>query len=385
MMNRIYMDHAATTPVAPEVLEAMLPFYSQCWGNASGVYATGREARRAVENARKQVAEAIGAQPQEICFTSGGSESDNQAVLGTAAALKGKGKHIITTAIEHHAVLNPCLRLQKEGFDVTLIRPDQEGRIDPDKVREAIRTDTILISVMMANNEIGTIQPVDEIGKISREYGIVFHTDAVQAAGSIKLNVDRINCDLLSLSAHKFYGPKGIGALYIRERTRLSPLIAGGEQERGLRAGTENVPGIAGLGKAIMLAAENLEQNAEKMARMRDRLIDGILSEVPGAELNGSRSNRLPNNCNIRFDGIDGEALLLRLDLEGVAASAGSACTAGSREVSHVLKAIGLTEKEAKSSLRLTTGIHTTEKEADETIAAVSMIIQDLRNMFPNG
>ena len=383
MMNRIYLDHAATTPVAAEVLEAMLPFYSECWGNASGVYATGREARRAVENARKQVAEAIGAQPQEICFTSGGSESDNQAVCGAAAALKEKGKHIITTSIEHYAVLNPCLRLRKEGFEVTLIGPDCKGRIDPDNVRRAIRKDTILISVMTANNEIGTIQPVSEIGEISREYGILFHTDAVQAVGSLPMDVNRSNCDLLSLSAHKFYGPKGIGALYIRQGTRLTPLITGGEQERGLRAGTENVPGIVGLGKAITLAVENLEKNADKMARIRDRLIQGILSEVPDAALNGSMEERLPNNCSIRFDGIDGEALLLRLDLEGIAASAGSACTAGSREVSHVLKAIGLTEREAKSSLRLTTGVHTTETEADETVRAVSRIVKDLRSMFP--
>lgn len=382
MKNRIYLDHAATTPLAGEVLEAMMPYFSECWGNASAVYATGREARRAVEDARKAAAEAIGAQPQEICFTSGGSESDNMAIRGTARALKDKGKHIITTKIEHHAVLNPCKQLQQEGYEVTFVSPDREGKIDPEDIRKAVRQDTILVSVMTANNEIGTIEPVSEIGRICRENGIVFHTDAVQAAGSLPVNVQETGCDLLSLSAHKFYGPKGVGALYIREGTRLSPLIGGGEQERGLRAGTENVPGIAGLGKAIAMAGENLEQNAKYMCRMRDRLTEGILSAVPGAAINGAMRDRLPNNCSLCFEGIDGEALLLRLDLAGIAASAGSACTAGSREVSHVLKAIGLTEKEAKSSLRLTTGIHTTEEEIDETVKIIGEIVKDLRNMF---
>ena len=382
MKNRIYLDHAATTPLAGEVLEAMMPYFSECWGNASAVYATGREARRAVEDARKAAAEAIGAQPQEICFTSSGSESDNMAIRGTARALKDKGKHIITTKIEHHAVLNPCKQLQQEGYEVTFVSPDREGKIDPEDIRKAVRQDTILVSVMTANNEIGTIEPVSEIGRICRENGIVFHTDAVQAAGSLPVNVQETGCDLLSLSAHKFYGPKGVGALYIREGTRLSPLIGGGEQERGLRAGTENVPGIAGLGKAIAMAGENLEQNAKHMCRMRDRLMEGILSAVPGAAINGAMRDRLPNNCSLCFEGIDGEALLLRLDLAGIAASAGSACTAGSREVSHVLKAIGLTEKEAKSSLRLTTGIHTTEEEIDETVKIIGEIVKDLRNMF---
>ena len=382
MMNRIYLDHAATTPVSESVLSEMMPFFRSCWGNASAVYATGREARRAVEDARKAVAAAIGAQPREICFTSGGSESDNTAICGTARALKEKGKHIITTAIEHHAVLNPCRQLQKEGFEVTFVMPDREGRIDPEDIRRAIRPDTILVSVMTANNEIGTIEPIGEIGRICKEGGVLFHTDAVQAVGSIPVNVQETGCDLLSLSAHKFYGPKGIGALYIREGTRLNPLIAGGEQERGLRAGTENVPGIAGLGKAIAMAGENEKQNAAHMRRMRDRLMKGILSFVPGAALNGPEKDRLPNNCSFRFDGIDGEALLLRLDLAGIAASAGSACTAGSREVSHVLKAIGLTEAEARSSLRLTTGIHTTEEETDETVKIIGEIVKDLRKMY---
>lgn len=382
MMNRIYLDHAATTPTAPEVLAAMLPYFSECWGNASAVYATGREARRAVENARKEVAKAIGALPQEICFTSGGSESDNTAIRGTARALREKGKHIITTAIEHHAVLKTCRQLEQEGFEVTRVRPDGEGRIDPEEIRKAIRKDTILVTVMAANNEIGTLEPVGEIGRICREQGVVFHTDAVQAAGAVAIDVREAGCDLLSLSGHKFYGPKGIGALYIREGTRLDPLIAGGQQERGFRAGTENLPGIVGLGKAITLAAENLDRNAGHMRRMRDRLTDSLLASVPGAALNGPREERLPNNCSIRFDGIDGEALLLRLDLAGIAASAGSACTAGNQETSHVLKAIGLTEEEAGSSLRLTTGIHTTEEEVDETVRTVREIVTDLRRMF---
>lgn len=382
MMNRIYLDHAATTPTAPEVLAAMLPYFSECWGNASAVYATGREARRAVENARKEVAKAIGALPQEICFTSGGSESDNAAIRGTARALREKGKHIITTAIEHHAVLKTCRQLEQEGFEVTRVRPDGEGRIDPGEIRKAIRKDTILVTVMAANNEIGTLEPIGEIGRICREQGVVFHTDAVQAAGAVAIDVREAGCDLLSLSGHKFYGPKGIGALYIHEGTRLDPLIAGGQQERGFRAGTENLPGIVGLGKAITLAAENLDRNAGHMRRMRDRLTDGLLASVPGAALNGPREERLPNNCSIRFDGIDGEALLLRLDLAGIAASAGSACTAGNQETSHVLKAIGLTEEEAGSSLRLTTGIHTTEEEVDETVRTVREIVTDLRRMF---
>lgn len=382
MMNRIYLDHAATTPTAPEVLAAMLPYFSECWGNASAVYATGREARRAVENARKEVAKAIGALPQEICFTSGGSESDNAAIRGTARALREKGKHIITTAIEHHAVLKTCRQLEQEGFEVTRVRPDGEGRIDPGEIRKAIRKDTILVTVMAANNEIGTLEPVGEIGRICREQGVVFHTDAVQAAGAVAIDVREAGCDLLSLSGHKFYGPKGIGALYIREGTRLDPLIAGGQQERGFRAGTENLPGIVGLGKAITLAAENLDRNSGHMRRMRDWLTDSLLASVPGAALNGPREERLPNNCSIRFDGIDGEALLLRLDLAGIAASAGSACTAGNQETSHVLKAIGLTEEEAGSSLRLTTGIHTTEEEVDETVRTVREIVTDLRRMF---
>ena len=381
MKDRIYLDYAATTPVSDEALKAMMPYFSEKWGNPSGVYASAREGRRAVENARKLVAALIGAEPQEICFTSGGSESDNLAVRGTAYALKEKGRHIITSAIEHHAVLDTCRRLEKNGFEVSYILPDRDGRIDPAKIREAIREDTILVTVMAANNEIGTIEPIAEIAEAAHEKGIVFHTDAVQAAGAVPLDVKACGADLLSISAHKIYGPKGTGALYIRQGTKLAPQITGGNQEKKMRAGTENVPAIAGFGEAARIAAENLEVNADHNRRMRDRLINSILSTVPGSALNGGRENRLPNNCSFRFEGIDGEALLLRLDLAGVEASAGSACTAGSPESSHVLKAIGLTEEQAKSSLRLTTGRYTREKEIDETARLIREITADLRTM----
>ena len=382
MMNRIYLDHAATTPVSAQVLEAMIPFLSDCWGNASSVYGTGREARKAVEKARRQVAEAIGAEPREIMFTGGGSASDNLAVKGTAFALKEKGRHIITTDIEHPAVLNTCRWLEKHGFEVSYITPDKEGYITPEKILAAIREDTILISMMAANNEIGTIEPVAEVGAAAREKGICFHTDAVQAAGAVPINVNEWKADLLSISAHKFYGPKGAGALYVRHGTHIDSLIHGGEQERGLRAGTENVPGIVGLGTAIEAANKELKQNADKMTRLRERLINSILSEIPGTKLNGPREGRLPNNCNISFDKIDGEALLLRLDLAGIAASSGSACTAGSQEISHVLKAIGLTDQEAKGSLRLTTGTGNTEAEIDEAVTVIHEIVNDLRSLF---
>ena len=382
MKNRIYLDHAATTPVSKTVLDAMLPFFTEFAGNASAVYATGREARKAVENARRQAAAAIGAEPREILFTSGGSESDNLAIKGTAFALRDTGKHIITTAIEHPAVLNTCRWLEKQGFEVTNILPDREGRIDPEAVREAVREDTVLISVMAANNEIGTVEPVAEIGALARERGIVFHTDAVQAAGAVPVDVNAWNADLLSLSAHKFGGPKGAGVLYIRRGTRIDPLIHGGEQERGLRAGTENVPGIVGLGAAIEDASAHLEENAQRAGKLRDRLVEGILKAVPDVKQNGPETGRLPNNCSICFDRIDGEALLLRLDLSGVAASSGSACTAGSQETSHVLKAIGLTEAQARGSLRLTTGPENTEEEIDEAIRLVREIAEDLRKMY---
>ena len=382
MKNRIYLDHAATTPVSKTVLDAMTPFFLNCPGNASAVYGIGREARKAIEKARRQTASVIGAEPREILFTSGGSESDNLAVKGAAFALREKGRHIITTAIEHPAVLNSCRWLEKQGFDVTYIQPDRVGLIDPEEIRNAIRGDTILISVMAANNEIGTIEPIGEIGRIAKDRGIVFHTDAVQAIGSVPVNVNKWKADLLSLSAHKFYGPKGVGTLYVRKGTRIDSQIHGGEQERGLRAGTENVPGIVGLGEAIAEAGKNLKENAALSAALRDRLTAGILSAVPDSRLNGPKENRLPNNCSITFDRIDGEALLLRLDLAGIAASSGSACTAGSQQTSHVLRAIGLTEEAAKGSLRLTVGTDNTAAEIDETIRTVKDIVEDLRKML---
>lgn len=382
MKNRIYLDHAATTPVSKAVLEVMLPYFISFPGNASAVYGTGRESRKAVECARRQVAKAIGAEPREILFTGSGSESDNLAVKGTAFAMRKKGRHIITTAIEHPAVLNTCIWLEKQGFTISYIEPDRKGRINPGDIRKAAGENTVLISVMAANNEIGTIEPVSEIGTIAREKGIVFHVDAVQAVGAIPVDVNEWKADLLSMSAHKFYGPKGVGALYIRRGTRIDPLVHGGEQERGLRAGTENVAGIAGMGQAILDATEKLQENAGKTIRLRDRLITGILSVVPNVKLNGPEKCRLPSNCNICFEGIDGEALLLRLDLAGIAGSSGSACTAGSQKISHVLKAIGLSDEQAKGSLRLTVGPDNTEDEIDETIRAVREIVEDLRSMF---
>lgn len=381
MMNRIYLDHAATTPVSEAVMAAMKPFFTECWGNPSAVYGTGREARKAVEAARRITAEAIGAEPAEICFTSGGSESDNQAIIGSAFAMKDKGRHIITTRIEHPAVLNTCGWLEKQGFEITRIKPDREGRIDPETVRREIRPDTILISVMSANNEIGTLEPVADIGEIARENGITFHTDAVQAVGAIPVDVNYIHADLLSLSAHKFSGPKGIGALYIRKGTHMDPLIHGGEQERGLRAGTENLPGIIGLGAAIREAVDHMAVYTEKVRSLRNMLEEGILARTPGCRLNGPKEGRLPNNCSLTFDGIDGEALLLRLDLAGIAGSAGSACTSGSRLTSHVLKAVGLTDDEARGTLRLTPGPGNTQDEIAETIQTVCEIVEDLRRL----
>ena len=382
MMNRIYLDHAATTPVSPRVLEAMLPFFTECWGNASAVYATGREARKAVEKARKQVAEAIGAHPQEILLTSGGTESDNLAIRGIAAALKDKGKHIITTAIEHHAVLNTCMSLGKDGYEVTCLQPDGAGRITPEALEGALREDTILVSVMTANNEIGTLQPVRELAAVAKAHGVLFHTDAVQAVGAVPVDVEETGVDLLSLSAHKFYGPKGAGALYIRKGTRIEPILTGGKQERGLRGGTENVPAIVGLGAAIEEAAAGVMEHAAAAAALRDELEARILAGVGGVRVNGAREARLPNNCSLTFENVDGEALLLRLDLAGIAASAGSACTSGSLESSHVLKAIGLNEEEARGTLRLTVGIDNTREEISRAADTVVSLVTELRNMY---
>ena len=379
MGQRIYLDHAATTAVAPEVFQAMQPYLAAAFGNPSGVYAEAREARAALEKARVQVAGLIGADPPEVYFTSGGSESDNWAIKGAAFAGRTRGNHLITTAIEHHAVLSTCRWMEKQGFRVTYVPPDAEGRIDPDAVAAAIRKETILISVMAANNEVGTVEPVSQIGAIARERGILFHTDAVQAAGILPVDVREMGADLLSLSGHKFHGPKGIGALYIRRGTRIDPLIHGGAQERNLRAGTENLAGIAGLGAAAERAGRNRSENALRMARLRDRLIQGILEEIPGSRLNGPEKDRLPGNCHVSFEGVDGAALVMRLDLAGIAASVGSACVSGAAEVSHVLLAMGRSEEEARSSLRLTLGEETTAEEIGETLERLKRIIREMR------
>ena len=381
MKDRIYLDYAATSPVLPEVLAEMLPFFSEHFGNPSGVYGTAREAQQGLELARRRTAAAIGAEPAEICFTSGGSESDNMAILGTARAREAKGHHIITTRIEHHAVLRPCRRLEKAGWEITYLPVDREGRTDPDDVRKAIRPDTVLISVMTANNEIGTIQPVAEIGMLAREKGIVFHTDAVQAAGSIPLDVNALQADLLSISAHKLYGPKGTGALYVRRGTRLESLISGGEQERKLRAGTENTAGIAGMGKAIEIAVRDMEVTGARIRTLRDRMIRKVVAEIPDAIVNGSMTERLDNNCHFSFPGTEGEALVLRLDLAGIAASGGSACTAGNMEPSHVLMAIGHDDDREGGSVRFTLGRETTETEIDEAVTILGSIVADLRNI----
>ena len=380
-MDRIYLDYAATSPVLPEVLDAMLPFFMSCFGNPSGIHENGRETRKAVEQARREVAETLGAESREIVFTSGGSESDNLAIEGTAFALREKGNHIITSQIEHHAVLNTCRWLEKQGFRVTYLPVDASGLVDPDSVRDAIGNDTVLVSIMTANNEIGTVEPVSKIGEICREKGVLFHTDAVQAIGMMNIHAAEINADLISLSAHKFHGPKGTGALYIRKGTKLESLIHGGAQERGLRAGTENVPGIVGMGKAITVAAKEREENQQRIRELRDQMIRIVLERIPGSQLNGHPEKRLANNCHFSFAGVESEALLLRLDLAGISVSGGSACTSGSMEPSHVLQAIGLKDEMLKSGIRMTMGRETTREEIEKTAEKMSEIIADLRQM----
>jgi len=383
MEKTIYFDHAATTPVRPEVLEAMLPFFTEKFGNPSTIYSYGRESKKYIEDARDKVAKALGAQSKEIFFTGSGTEADNWAIKGVAYANRKKGNHIITTSIEHHAVLHTCNFLEKEGFEVTYLPVDKDGLVDPEQVREAIKPETILISVMFANNEIGTIQPISEIGKIAKEKGIIFHTDAVQAVGSVNVNVEELNVDLLSLSAHKFYGPKGVGALYIRRGTKITSFMHGGAQERGKRASTENVPGIVGLGKAIELATANIEGNAKYVKRLRDRIIDEVLNTIPYVRLNGHREKRLPGNINFSFEFIEGESLLLLLDMKGIAASSGSACTSGSLDPSHVLLAIGLPHEIAHGSLRITLGPDNTDEEVDYFLSVLPEIVGRLREMSP--
>ncbi|ADQ05003.1 cysteine desulfurase NifS [Caldicellulosiruptor owensensis OL] len=379
----IYFDHAATTPLKKEVLDEMMPYLTEQYGNPSTIYKLGREAKRAVELARERVAKALNADIQEIYFTSGGTESDNWALKGVAFANRDKGKHIITTTIEHHAVLHPLKYLEGLGFEVTYVPVEPDGIIDPQKIKEAIRNDTILISVMLANNEIGTIQPVKEIAKIAKEKGIVIHTDAVQAVGQIPVDVKDLGVDLLSLSAHKFYGPKGVGALYIKKGTKIHPFSHGGAQERNRRAGTENVAGIVGLGKAIELATQNLSEYAAKLQKLRDKLIDGVLSKIDYVRLNGDRYKRLPNNANFSFEFIEGESLLLMLDMKGIAASSGSACTSGSLDPSHVLLAIGLEHEVAHGSLRITLGEDNTEEDIDYLLEVLPEIVSRLREMSP--
>ena len=382
-MERIYLDNAATTRVRPEVAEAVLPAMTETYGNASSVHSFGREAKKAMEKARAQVAAAIGAKKEEIYFTAGGSEADNWALKGAAHALRRKGLHIITTAIEHHAVLHTCQALEKEGFEVTYLPVDEYGLVTPEQVEAAIRPDTILVSVMAANNEIGTIEPIAEIGAVCRAHKVLFHTDAVQAVGHMPLDVAAMQIDMLSLSGHKFYAPKGVGALYIRTGVRIENLIEGGAQERSRRAGTENVPAIVGMGRAIeLITAEMAEENA-RISGLRDRLIAGILDAIPESRLNGHPTKRLPGNVNVSIRYIEGEALLLSLDMAGIAASSGSACTSGSLDPSHVLLAIGLPHEIAHGSLRLTIGRDNTQDEIDRVLEELPRIVSRLRAMSP--
>ncbi|MGI6150689.1 MAG: cysteine desulfurase NifS [Christensenellales bacterium] len=382
--RRIYMDHAATTYVKPAVLEAMLPFFTENFGNPSSIHTRGQLARSAVDRAREQVAAAINAQPAEIYFTGGGSEADNMALKGIAENYAKKGNHIITTKIEHHAILHTCEWLEKNrGISVTYLDVDEYGRVTPEQVEAAIRPETILVSIMFANNEIGTIEPIAEIGEVCKKHGVLFHTDAVQAIGAVPVDVKAMNIDLLSMSAHKFYGPKGIGALYVRKGVRVPSFIHGGAQERGRRAGTENLPGIIGMGKAIELATANLEEDARRIAAMRDRLMNGLLERIPDCRVNGDLKHRLPNNLNMCFRYIEGEALLLRLDLAGIEGSSGSACTSGSLDPSHVLLAIGLPHEIAHGSLRLTLGDATTEEDVDYVLETLPGIVRTLREMSP--
>jgi len=380
-VSTIYLDNAATTPVDKKVLEAMLPYYSDIFGNPSSLHSHGQEAKKAIEEAREKVAKALGADFDEIYFTSGGSESDNWALKGVAYALKEKGNHIITTEIEHHAVLHTCRYLEKEGFKVTYLPVDEYGLVKPEDLKKAITDKTILVSIMFANNEIGTIEPIEELVKIAHEKNVYFHTDAVQAVGNVPIDVKKLDVDLLSLSAHKIYGPKGVGALYIKKGVKIHSLIQGGTQERNRRAGTENVPGIVGLGEAIELITKNLDSHINKLTFLRDKLINGILEKIPYTRLNGHPTKRLPGNVNVSFEFIDGESLILNLDMAGICASSGSACTSGSLEPSHVLLAIGLSKELARGSLRLTIGKDNTEEDIDKVLEALPQIVKRLRSI----
>jgi cysteine desulfurase len=382
-MKRIYLDYAATAPTDPEVVKMMLPYFSEKYGNASSIHSFGQEAKKGIEDARQALATLIGAKPEEIVFTSGGTESDNFAVQGVAFALKEKGNHIITTAIEHHAISEPCKFLEKQGFRVTFVGVDKEGLVSPDDIKKAITDKTVLISVMHANNEIGTIQPIAEIGNIARGKNICFHCDAVQTVGHIPVNVNGLNVDLLSLSAHKFYGPKGVGALYVRKGTRIETFLHGGDQEKGRRASTYNNPGIVGLGKAVELCSQKMEEEAKFQIRLRDRLIKEILAKIPETRLNGHATQRLPNNVNVSIQYIEGESMLLSLDMLGIAISTGSACTSSSLEPSHVLLAIGLKHEVAHGSLRITMGRWTKEEDVNILLEQLPKVVAKLRAMSP--
>lgn len=379
----IYLDNAATTKVNKKVLESMMPYFSEIYCNPSAAYSFATKGRIAIEEARNYAAKLIGASDMEIYFTSGGSESDNWAIKAVAESFSDKGKHIITTKIEHHAVLHTCEYLEKHGFDITYLNVDSDGKVRLDELKKSIREDTILISVMTANNEIGTIQPVAEIGKIAHEKGILFHTDAVQAYGHIPINVDEMNIDLLSASGHKFNGPKGVGIMYIRKGVKIRSFIHGGSQERGRRAGTYNVPGIAGLGTAAKLAMENMAKRAEKEKELRDYFVDRISAEIPYTVLNGHREDRLPNNINFCFRFVEGESVLIMLDQAGICASSGSACTSGAIDPSHVLRAIGLSDEMAHESLRLTLSYENTKEEIDTVVGELKRIVERLRGMSP--
>lgn len=379
----IYVDHSATTPVRQEVLEAMLPYFTDTFGNPSSIYSAGREAKRAIEEARDTVARLLHCQNSEIYFTGGGTEADNWALIGAAFANQKKGNHIITSAIEHHAVLHTCQYLEKHGFRVTYVGVDADGIVKLDELEAAICDETILISVMMANNEIGTIQPIREIGEIARAHKILFHTDAVQAVGQLEIDLSRLPVDMLSLSAHKFHGPKGIGLLYVKKGAKVDIYLHGGGQESGKRAGTENTPGIVGLARALSLAVAEREEHCKRMAALRDRFIEQVEARIPYIRLNGSRDRRLPTNANFSFRFIEGESLLLMLDLKGIAASSGSACTSGSLDPSHVLLAIGLTHEVAHGSLRVTFGEDNTMEDVEAIVAALEEVVPKLRQMSP--
>ena len=382
-MKRIYLDHAATTPTDPRVLETMLPYFSDAFGNPSSIHSLGQETRAAVEEARHKIASLIGAQSEEIIFTSGGTEADNFAIKGAASANKQKGNHVITTSIEHHAVLESCKFLEGQGFGVTCLSVDRNGLVDPDEIRKAITAGTILISVMHANNEVGTVQPIADIGKIARERGICFHTDAVQTVGHIPVNVNELGIDLLAMSAHKLYGPKGVGSLYIRKGTRIDSFMHGGGQERGLRASTENVSGIVGFGKAAEIAQREMDRESKRLTSLRDKLIQGLFERIPEIHLNGHPTQRLPNNVNVSIGFVEGESMAIGLDMEGIAASTGSACTSHDLEPSHVLLALGLPGVLARGSLRFSLGRETTEEEIGRVLEVLPRIVARLRAVSP--